>query len=170
MKRWILTCLATLGLLILVAGAVASPAAVAQPADNGGPGNSGAANLCQEGNWKNLARAEASRTAFLNQDECVSYGAQGGTLVEYVAPTVIASMANNGAGYCVSQITATGFLAETEYAAYYLYRGQYVDAGTIETDANGNWSGPSGSALNGSTATFQFVIDGVYSNVVTYSC
>jgi hypothetical protein len=59
-----------------------SSATMAKPADNGGPGNSGAAKLCQDGNWMYLARFEQPMVAFANQDECVSYGAQGGTLVD----------------------------------------------------------------------------------------
>jgi hypothetical protein len=41
-------------------------------------GNSANAKACQKGGWQNLVRDDG--TAFANQGECVSYGAQGGTL------------------------------------------------------------------------------------------
>jgi hypothetical protein len=41
-------------------------------------GNSANAKLCQKGSWVNFVRADG--TPFANQDECVSYGAQGGTI------------------------------------------------------------------------------------------
>ena len=43
-----------------------------------GGGNSGNAKLCQKGGWMNLVRADG--TTFANQDECVAYGASGGTI------------------------------------------------------------------------------------------
>jgi hypothetical protein len=44
-------------------------------------GNSENAHACQKGGWASLARAEDPDTPFANQDDCVSYGAQGGALV-----------------------------------------------------------------------------------------
>ena len=44
-----------------------------------GGGNSANAKLCQKDGWRDLARADG--TTFANQDECVSYGASGGTPV-----------------------------------------------------------------------------------------
>jgi hypothetical protein len=59
-------------------------------------GNSANAKACQKGGWENWVRAD--QTPFANQDECVSYGAKGGTLTEPTpAPT----------SYKVS-VTATG--------------------------------------------------------------
>jgi hypothetical protein len=43
-----------------------------------GGGNSANAQLCQQHGWVNLVRADG--TGFNNTGECVSYGAQGGTL------------------------------------------------------------------------------------------
>jgi hypothetical protein len=43
-----------------------------------GGGNSANAHACQQGGWQQLVRAD--QTPFNNQDECVSYGAHGGTL------------------------------------------------------------------------------------------
>lgn len=47
-------------------------------------GNSPVAKACQAGGWATLAPAEDNRVAFGNQGACVSYGAQGGTLVPVV--------------------------------------------------------------------------------------
>lgn len=66
----------TLILAILVA---IPAAAAAQPADNGSPGNSGAAKMCQQDGWRTVAPA-GSPVGFGSQGECVSYGAQGGEL------------------------------------------------------------------------------------------
>jgi hypothetical protein len=41
-------------------------------------GNSANAKACQKGGWQDWVRED--RTPFANQDECVSYGAKGGTL------------------------------------------------------------------------------------------
>jgi hypothetical protein len=43
-----------------------------------GGGNSANAQLCQKGGWMSLVRSDG--TGFGNQGDCVSYGAQGGTL------------------------------------------------------------------------------------------
>jgi hypothetical protein len=48
-----------------------------------GGGNSANAKSCQHGGWQNWLRAD--QTPFTNQGDCVSYGAQGGTLT---APTL----------------------------------------------------------------------------------
>jgi hypothetical protein len=45
-----------------------------------GGGNSANAKLCQKGGWQTLVRSDGS--SFANQGACVSYAAQGGTLVE----------------------------------------------------------------------------------------
>ena len=102
MKRWILTCFTMLLL-------VASPAG-AKPAGNEGPGNSGAAKQCKKGGWETRARAEDFDTAFVSEEECVSYGAQDGTIVPYVAPTptVILSWSPLDFG-CQVFVTVTGF-------------------------------------------------------------
>jgi hypothetical protein len=57
---------AALTLSIGVAGATA------------GGGNSANAKSCQHGGWQTWVRAD--QTPFINQGDCVSYGAQGGTL------------------------------------------------------------------------------------------
>lgn len=44
-------------------------------------GNSDSAHACQKGGWQTLARSERATLAFASEDECVAYGAHGGTLV-----------------------------------------------------------------------------------------
>jgi hypothetical protein len=56
----------------------------------GKSGNSANAKACQKCGWQDLVQAD--QTAFNNQDECVSYGAHGGTLLPaadraYCAPS-----------------------------------------------------------------------------------
>jgi hypothetical protein len=48
-------------------------------AGKGPGGNSANAKLCQKGGWMNLQGSDG--TQFANQDECVSFGAHGGTIV-----------------------------------------------------------------------------------------
>jgi hypothetical protein len=61
---------------------IASPmSTMARPGDNSGPGNSGGAKMCQAEGWMGLARYHQPTVGFTNENECVSYGAQGGTLV-----------------------------------------------------------------------------------------
>jgi hypothetical protein len=68
--RMILACCAALALTVGVATATAG---------NGKGGNSANAKLCQKGGWTTLYRSDG--TTFANQDECVSYGANGGTIL-----------------------------------------------------------------------------------------
>jgi hypothetical protein len=49
-------------------------------------GNSPNAKRCQNGGWATLAPEEDSSVAFVSQEACVSYGAQGGTIVDYEPP------------------------------------------------------------------------------------
>ena len=73
------------GLLVAATAAVvAVPLAVAAP----GNGNSDNAKLCQKDGWQSLARSEDHTSGFNNQDDCVSYAAHGGKLVEK-APAII---------------------------------------------------------------------------------
>jgi hypothetical protein len=48
-------------------------------ARNDSRGNSVNAKLCQKNGWQNLFRTDG--TGFTSQDDCVSYGAQGGTIL-----------------------------------------------------------------------------------------
>ena len=65
--------------LIVVAVASLALFAVSTAVAKEGAGNSENAKLCQKDGWKDLVRAD--QTTFAGQDECVSYGASGGTPV-----------------------------------------------------------------------------------------
>ena len=71
MTRW-------LRLLVAVTVAVAVCVVAAGPAAAAKGGNSDNAKRCQKGGWRSLFDATGER--FVNQGDCVSYGAQGGTL------------------------------------------------------------------------------------------
>ena len=59
---------------------VPTAAAAATPGNGNGNGaNSANAKLCQHNGWQNLFRTDGTR--FASQDDCVSYGAQGGTIL-----------------------------------------------------------------------------------------
>lgn len=53
------------------------------------PGNSLNAKLCQKGGWENWVRAD--QTAFANEEDCVSYAAEGGTLTAPAPPVTFRS-------------------------------------------------------------------------------
>jgi hypothetical protein len=63
------------GLIVALAGLVLGVFAATATA---GGGNSDNAQMCQQGGWENLVRLDG--TGFSNPGDCVSYGAQGGTL------------------------------------------------------------------------------------------
>lgn len=65
-------------LIIALVVAVASAAIIVPLAV---AGNSGNAQACQQNGWQSLVRADG--TGFANQDACVQYGAQGGTLYHF---------------------------------------------------------------------------------------
>ena len=62
-------------LMVVLAGLVLGIGAATA---SGGGGNSANAKSCQKKGWMELVRSDG--TAFRNQGDCVSYGAQGGTL------------------------------------------------------------------------------------------
>lgn len=153
MKRWLRTYFAALSMLVLAAGAVAGPAAAAPG------GNSDNAQACHKGGWESLARTEDPGTAFLDQDECVSYGAQGGTLVPYVPvvlnPAIYVSFDPTGdPRFCLPQVDLVDFAANTEYVvtseiSYFSdLTSDETYVGPQTTDGAGFWSGyPIGSYL-----------------------
>ena len=65
--------------LLVLGGVLALALSVGAVTASAGGGNSGNAKLCQKDGWKTLVRSDGS--SFENQDECVSYGAQGNELV-----------------------------------------------------------------------------------------
>lgn len=75
-RRSSATAIGVLGVIVATSGVVATSA-------HAEPGNSENAKACQQGGWANLARSEDDSVPFPSQGECVSYGAQGGTIVPY---------------------------------------------------------------------------------------
>lgn len=63
-------------------------------AKGGDSGNSDAAHLCQQGGWQNVMGSDG--TLFRNQGDCVSFAAQGGTLVPIPTTPTITSFIFNG--------------------------------------------------------------------------
>ena len=69
----------------LVFGLVVAAATAAMIVPFALAGNSDSAKACQKGGWQTLARSQDNTAGFNSQDECVAYGAQGGTLVPKAA-------------------------------------------------------------------------------------
>jgi len=169
MKRWMLVCFATLSLLVLAAGAVASPAAAAPG------GNADNAHACQKGGWETLARAEDRYTAFANQDECVSYGAQGGTIVDLVVLNPYISLTFSPTGspdYCGVNVHLREFQPNTEYVVSNYAQGSYWGSTTISTDGDGNADYAPYTYVQLSVGPFAQAIanNGIDSGLVEISC
>jgi hypothetical protein len=63
---------------LVVALCVVSALTIGVATAYAGGGNSANAKLCQKGGWQTLIRSDGS--SFVSEEDCVSYGAQGGTL------------------------------------------------------------------------------------------
>jgi hypothetical protein len=68
--------------VVIVAVAALTAPVIGMASAYAGGGNSANAKLCQKGGWQNWVRAD--QTAFANEEDCVSYAAQGGTLTKPV--------------------------------------------------------------------------------------
>jgi len=144
------------GVAVAAVGITAgSLTAHAEPGDNGGPGNSGAAKQCQQGGWADLAPSEAPTDAFVNQDACVSYAANGGVLTAHVLdPTITISFAPTGdPNYCTVIGTFDDFEPGTITVTYWAHAGgapsQYPNATQNVT------IGPDGTAEQNFASFFQ---------------
>ena len=111
-------------------------------------GNSGNAKACQQDGWRNWRRSD--ETTFANAGDCISYGANSGTLTEPAAPPVITSFAISGAcflpqsvGYTWTSTGGTTAVLEERLAA--VNGGDLLDSLVVPT--NGSISGTSFSAL-----------------------
>ena len=93
-------------LLVAVALAVAVAAIAAGPASAKGGGNSANAKLCQKGGWQSLFTATGG--TFASQDECVSYGAQGGTILTAPPNLWQAACETNGGTFSQAPFGASG--------------------------------------------------------------
>jgi hypothetical protein len=89
------------GVLALVVAAVA-----AAPAGAAAGGNSANAKLCQKDGWKTLYRGDGS--TFANQGDCVSYGAQGNTILTEPSNAWKAICEEDGATFSISNTYTDG--------------------------------------------------------------
>lgn len=129
-------------LIALMSGAIPLGAAA-----KGGdaPGNSGVAHACQKGGWEMLARDESPTVPFVNQDECVSYGAHGFAVVDLIPynPMITATFAPTGdPAFCSVFVNLTGFAGDTEYTVSPMIREGgipfYYSSFTVLTDKYGS--------------------------------
>ena len=132
----------------LLVACVATGAAVAA-----GPnlGNSLNAKSCQKDGWKTLVRADAS--SFTSPGDCVSYGAQGGTL--YQGVTISGYVYGADAESTLLGVTGTGFTSThtVTFTATGLGSNSLpMSDGTVSTDGTGAFD----SAAN-QVANFWFV-------------
>src|ERR1700745_314279 len=88
-----------------VVAAMAIPSAVFAASTTGG-GNSVVAKLCQKSGWQAIASSTAA-PPFASQEECVSFGAHGGTLVPYAADLRL-SVAYISASYAIVTVANDG--------------------------------------------------------------
>lgn len=122
--------------LVAIAG-LASPAS----ADRG---NSENAHLCQKGGWEDLRGEDGTR--FANQGECVSHGAQGGTLVALDPRIEVSFTPTSDPEFCLVHVGLADLDPSTEYTVDNRVSGTVsgfpfdalVGTTTIETDASGN--------------------------------
>lgn len=154
--------------------------ATAKPGDNGGPGNSGAAHQCKQGGWQSLAREDGS--GFGNQGECVSYGAQGGILVDVVdvPPAVSISLAHwldSPVRSCHATISVSGFSPGTHDLSLVFRFATPPDrsvidvyAITVDGDGNGTYTPSLSFLILAETTQLNASVDGVSSGWVTVSC
>lgn len=98
-RRSSATALGALGVIVALTAVVAGGAQAAKP------GNSQNAKACQKGGWQNLVRS-TDYSGFSSEEECTSYAAKGGTLV-------------NPRALCKQQLAAAG-LSEPANANFIL--------------------------------------------------
>jgi len=115
----------TAGILVAVAVAVAA-AAVGVPTANAGGGNSENAQSCQHGDWQFYVTSDG--TPFNNEGDCVSYAAQGGTLVPLPDLTIEPTCTQTGAAVsCTFKVRNIGVAPAT---------------GTLTFQARLEWTSP----------------------------
>jgi hypothetical protein len=117
-------------------------------------GNADAAHACQHGGWQNLVRSDG--TAFDNQSDCVSYAAQGGTLMPNPACTAGSENFSEDA-FGSQPTTFSGGTIDSAYgfngkvlnptlfsgAGVNLFRLTFTNAvGSVQVDATSSSGGP----------------------------
>jgi hypothetical protein len=120
---------------------------MAQPANNGGPGNSGAAKMCQNGGWERIRGIQEESdwyTFFANEEECVSFGAHGGILEVIPSPSIQWTF-TSGSGTCTASFEVVNLQPNTTYY-YTVTVNRYIWASWVQisimTDGNGTLNGP----------------------------
>lgn len=164
-------CLIVLAVILGLSAALPFADTAARP----GNGNSPNAKACQKGGWETRARKESPTVAFQSQDECVSYGAQGGTLVTVVAPTPSITVTMRSLEeLCEPNILATGLAPGATYGfvGYIGYVGSEQEShrGEVSTDTTGAVSFSGTQFFNGGGYTYRVVIGGMSSASVSYMC
>ncbi len=133
--------------VVLVALTVALSVGVAT--SYAGGGNSANAKLCQKGGWMNVQGSDG--TQFANQDECVSYGAHGGTIVAIPATVTISYTPTSDPSFCFVTVNLSHFAPTTLYSVSVLAH----DAG--QTRPFGPFPVTTDSSGAGSVGIFSFV-------------
>jgi hypothetical protein len=142
---------------LAVVAAIVSTLAVTGGALAAKGGNSTNAKLCQKGNWQELM--DSSATSFSSQDECVSYGAEGGAI--YALARIEVELCDNQPfdGICVDtsgyglEPTTVVETTLTKNDAFLKLQGQFVQAdGTVGGLPFGSFAAPcvAGNAYAGS--------------------
>lgn len=109
MKRWMLTCFATLSLLLVMAGIVATPT-LAKPGGNTAP----SAACAGEGY---LNYMDANGKGFTNERQCARYEAEGNTLLPRKT-AVLSFEATSTEGVCLPVLTVSGYEPRTHVVVF----------------------------------------------------
>jgi len=138
-------------------------------------GNSANAKICQKGGWASSALQDGSgqQLTFNSEEECVSYGAQGGELFKpslVAVPTEVVE--NQGI-----ELTASGFHPSTTATLEIVLFGGGSGTGGATTDATGArsftsvfTSGACGNGITGARFTFTDSFGVHASATVTLDC
>lgn len=141
---WLIVAALTVALSVGVATATA------------GGGNSANAKLCQKGGWMSLQGSDG--TQFASEEDCVSFGAHGGTLVPIPTnpPSVSLSFTQTSSFlYCFITVNLAHFAPNTNYSVdFSINSGYFTQAYPVTTDSSGSASVATVSfAQNGSWAS-----------------
>jgi hypothetical protein len=104
---------------------------LASPAGAAGGGNSAAAHACQKGGWQNAQTGTGG--SFTSQDDCVSFGARGGTVF---TPTVQFASSCDGATLVVV-VSGNGFHPNSTGTSHVVF-GIFNIFAPATTDASGH--------------------------------
>ncbi|MGB3330661.1 MAG: hypothetical protein WBA46_16995 [Thermomicrobiales bacterium] len=135
----------TLGplLLLLLVTAMAPAASLARPSPDT-RGNSQNAQACQHGGW--MALQQTGGGSFASQGACVSYAAQGGTLI-VLDPVATLAFAYALNGDCVMTLSGTGFPASQTFEAWFAVNTGDAHPSEFAVDADGSFVFPEGIAI-----------------------